>query len=125
MNDVSALVGQTIKQIDKMDDEILFILEDGRRAKMYHDQDCCETVIIDDIVGDLNDLIDSPIIRAEERVSCSYESEWPTGEPMRGVDDSWTWTFYEISTNKGSVTIKWLGESNGYYSESVDFVILK
>ncbi len=113
--EIGVLKGKTIKVISKTENEILFETIDGEVYQMYHEQDCCESVTVDDIVGDLDDLIDSPILEAEE-VSSSEElqkDEW---------DESYTWTFYKLSTIKGSVTIKWYGTSNGYYSEGVDFV---
>jgi len=117
---MNKFIGQTVKEIKKTDSEILFICESGDRFIMYHSQDCCEWVSIDDISGDLNDLIGSPILKFEERTS---------GEPQEGqeVDKylTFTWTFYTIATVKGYVDIRWYGESNGYYSESVDFEEVK
>lgn len=85
---------------------------------MEHVQDCCESVSIVDICGDLKDLVGSPILIAKET-----KSNEPTfmnkGSSDYGLysDDSQTWTFYELATIKGSVTILWYGSSNGYYSE--------
>lgn len=108
-------IGETITDIHRIEDEeIHFTLSSGVKIVMHHEQSCCEDVVVDDICGNLHDLIDSPIIRFEER---SNENETEYG--------SETWTFYEMATIKGSVTIKWHGSSNGYYSESVDFKVLK
>lgn len=112
--EISELVGKTVVSIDKKDDELIFICGTGEKYKMYHSQDCCESVTIEDICGDLDDLIGTPILKAEEVTN--YE---PTNS------GSCTWTFYKIATNKGYVDIRWYGESNGHYSESVDFVQVK
>lgn len=120
LDDLKGLVIDSIKINDKYDDEIVFNFQDGNKIKMYHNQDCCENVQIDDICGDINDLIDSEIIHFEER---SGESDCNTEIDGRFYE-SFTYTFYDIQTMRGSVNIKWLGESNGYYSESVSIVNL-
>ena len=116
------LKGKTLIAIDGKigDDEMIFTVDNGEKYKLYHSQDWCETVDIVDIAGDLNDLIYSPILLAEEIIS----EEDNILKDYDYNDESHTWTFYKLSTIKGSVTIRWLGESNGYYSESVDFIKL-
>lgn len=88
----------------------------GTQYAMYHDQDCCEEVAIVEVIGDVNDLIGMPIVEAEH---VSNKDNKPHADA-----DSWTWTFYKLGTVKGFVTLRWLGESNGYYSEDVLFVRL-
>ena len=101
--------------------QLRLVTTDGDVYLMYHEQDCCESVWIDDICGSLGDIIGSPILSA-------YESNSPNFKPNYVRDyepESETWTFYKIDTEKGGVTIRWCGQSNGYYSESVSFVKLK
>lgn len=112
------LLGKTFLSVEQQgDDEIIFTESDGTKYVQYHSQDCCESVLVDEIHGDLTDLQESPILQAEEVIS---EDETPDGFPKVEYPDSYTWTFYKLATIKGYVTIRWLGESNGYYSESVD-----
>lgn len=109
--------GKTITSIHGAREDspnILIRFSDGTDTLFYHEQDCCEYVRVKQIDGDINDLIGSPLLMAEEVVS--------KGE-VNSVESS-TWTFYKFATIKGFVTISWIGESNGYYSESVDFSIL-
>jgi hypothetical protein len=110
------LVGKTIVEISGAEEEsevIAFLCDDGSKYMMYHEQDCCESVVLNDICGDVNRLLNYPLTLAEVD---SHHSE---------VDyDSQTWTFYHLATVKGYVCLRWFGESNGYYSEEVDFVRL-
>lgn len=110
-----SIVGKAFQSVRQTcNEEVVFLSADGERFVMEHDQDCCESVYVEDICGDLNDLVGTPIAFAEE----SSNSDDP---PAIGHDDSYTWTFYRIGTVKGTVVIRWFGSSNGYYSESVDF----
>lgn len=115
-----ALVGKTLSKIvgaRKDSDEIIFVCADGTRYRMYHEQDCCEDVRVEDVCGNIEDLIGTPIIFAEKVTNST--------DPPPDSDyyyESYTWTFYKIATSKGAVTIRWFGTSNGYYSEEVNFV---
>lgn len=113
--DVGDLLGKTLVAAEREDDDrLIFRTSEGEEYRMYHEQDCCENVYIEDVVGELSDLVGSPLLVAEE-VSNDLG-------PRDTYDESYTWTFYKFATIRGSVTIRWYGTSNGYYSESVDFV---
>lgn len=112
-----------IKGLEEGNNVVYFYTSDGDIYKMYHEQDCCESVSIDDVCGDVEDLINAPILLAE--CVCSDENPEDVSESILEYQESFTWTFYKLSTMKGDVTIRWYGESNGYYSESVDFVKIK
>ena len=117
---VRELLGKTLVEINRnITKEVLeFVTDTKDRYLMYHEQDCCESVYIEDICGDINDLLYSDILEAED---ISGTMEIPCSQEEYDPYESVTWTFYKIGTRKGSVTIRWCGTSNGYYSESVDF----
>ena len=84
--------------------DIDFYCDDGSLYKLYHEQEYCEYVYIEDICGDIDDLLYSTILVAEEVIN-------------KDENDEFTWYFYKLDTIKVGITIRWCGESNGYYSE--------
>jgi len=122
MKEFKDLRGKIIVNIENKDNkELIFTLDDGDKYKLYHDQDCCEGVEIDEIIGDLKSLYHSSITLAEEVIN---EDKNPSGVRVPKYQDteSFTWTFYKLATLSGYVTIRWYGQSNGYYSESVSWM---
>ena len=115
--EVTVLKGKTLSSVigGVGEDSIEFRTTDGETYLMDHEQDCCESVSVQDIVGDLQDLVGSEILLAEE-----VAGETPVDFDDRYLD-SYSWTFYKFATVKGYVDIRLLGESNGYYSEGVSF----
>jgi hypothetical protein len=107
------MLDQVMVDVINNGDELIFKTADGKNHKFYHGQDCCESVSIEDVCGDLADLVGSPLLVAEQ-VDNEDEPECDA--------ESYTWTFYKFGTAKGSVTVRWLGVSNGFYSESVSYV---
>lgn len=121
--ELKELLGKTMAGVEgsKGGEEVIFTATDGRKYKLYHSQDCCESVIVEDICGELSDLVGSPITQADEETNSEKD---PDGYKRSYSAESMTWTFYRLATAKGQVVIRWLGESNGYYSESVSLVEL-
>ena len=114
----SDLLGKTLSDVENdQNEELIFTCNDGTKYKLYHSWSCCEKVMIDDIIGNINDIVGEPILIAEESSSKDDNSV----REYTGDSSSFTWTFYKLATRKGYVDIRWLGESTGYYSESVDF----
>jgi hypothetical protein len=109
---LKALLGKTLISVEgakEGSNEVIFDTK-TERFRMYHQQDCCESVAITRVRGDVSKILNSPVTRAVEK-SPDYKYEGESG----------TWSEFQIFTKKGSLTILWLGESNGYYSESVSF----
>jgi hypothetical protein len=130
------LIGKTIIDVHLIEpgnrpgteDRIRIFLENGERFMFWHCHECCEDVYIDNIDGDLEDLIGVPLLTLERTIYKRNESP-PGVNPPDLSDCLWigkgyTWTIYKFETSKGSVVVRWLGISNGRYSERVDFTAL-
>lgn len=101
------MIGKTMSSVTGSvgDDEMIFTTIDNKKFMFCHFRQCCEDVLIEDITGDLSDLVGSVIVQAEEILS--------------EFRDGGTYTFYKFATIKGYVTVRWFGSSN--YSEDVSY----
>lgn len=100
------------------DHSAYFIFDDEKRIlELMHQQDCCEDVYLADIDVDDDFAGNNSYIVSFEEVGITE----CTGE----YGDSETYTFYRIQSTTGSCWMRWVGTSNGYYSERVDFTIYK
>ena len=117
---IQELAGKKIVAIDIVDDpkkdhEIRIEIEGGRVFRFYHNQDCCESVRIaapKDSDGSLLSLIGKEIreVTQEEDRDDGTDTDY----------DSWTKTTITFRTDSETVISRWIGESNGFYSEDVD-----
>lgn len=110
------LDGRTLTAVEynKDTDSLYLTFEDGSRWVMRHDQDCCEHVYLCDAANAVQELKEC-IGEEIESVERAFQEN-----PFAG--ESSTWSFYKF--NFGYLygpTLRWVGESNGYYSETADF----
>ena len=78
---LARMVGKTFVQVEGSagDGEMLFRTADGETFLFGHYQNCCESVRIEDICGDIQDLVGEPILMAEE----------VSGEAPESDEDHW------------------------------------
>lgn len=103
-----ALLFEVRQRKDGNTNDVVDIYTSRGSFTFYHDQDCCESVILEEMVG-VGCYDGVPIRVAEERVV--------SGDTEHG--GSVTSTFYTIRTDGPDIDMAWRGESNGYYSEAV------
>jgi len=112
---INELLGYTITKVEQCgNDQLKFYRDDGKVVTMEHNQDCCESVEIVDISGDLN-MLTGLVVEAEVVTDDTYNPDLPNVY----YDLDFQWTFYKIATVNEFVCIRWLGTSNGYYGIEV------
>jgi len=109
----NVLEGEVLTKVeettDVSGDVLIFHTQSGNRYRMKHHQECCEQVWLEDKNGKFDDIVG-------DRILSAYKAE------HQSVNDGCcTWTFFIIATIKHVLTLRWIGESNGYYSEDVEF----
>ena len=108
--DIRDMVGKKVLGI-YYDEENFQIRTDDCVYAFYHEQDCCESVLLTQVDGISDKIIGSRIVIAEV-VTDEKDTEY----------GHITWSFYKIGTNKGMIDFRFQGESDGGYSEIVDLV---
>ena len=120
---MSSLVGKTMRSVFRTsahgEDGIEFRTETGELWVVMHAQGCCESVTVEDITGDLQDLVGTPIVMAECITKDGNAADAPP-PPVSYSPESSTWSFCKFATAKGYVTVRFFGTSNGYYGETAD-----
>ena len=115
-SDLVGLTLETVRGLEAGSYTVHVVATDGRALVMEHEQNCCEYVAVEDVIGDVQDILGTPILFATEE-----ESTTNPDDVTKDDQDSFTWTFYRLGTVKGTIVIRWYGTSNGCYSERVNF----
>lgn len=108
MENFNILKGKIFNKIIVDDNQIFFYCDDNIVYKLYDANNSGSE--LESIVGDLEDLINNPILSAEE---------------IKNEDSKFNcmiWTFYKLATIKGYVDIRWQGSNDGLYADEVSLI---
>lgn len=110
------LEGKIVDSVVFLEDcqTLTITLSDESEWVMYHEQDCCENVWLESGLEDLASLVGQKLLLVESVSKVRYTEDALEDERVR-------WTYYKFATVKSSATLRWVGKSNGWYSEQVNF----
>jgi hypothetical protein len=93
--------------------------DDDAAFKFKHYQDCCELVTVDRAL-----ISDEPRGKIIDARGWAWSDETPDClAPGPSERESYTWTRVDIRTEGGGlISVVWLGQSNGYYEEGINFI---
>ena len=112
-----------IEGLEQGSEEVKIVFENGDYITQYHRMDCCEWVRVEQVDGNVEKHIGAMYQGLDEKVLTM--DELPPEQLPTSPNGSLTATFYTLKTSKGYLDWRWVGESNGYYSESVDCKLVK
>lgn len=110
---VKKLEGRKVKRVSglsKGSERVTIHLDQDETIIFEHFQDCCENVRLYD--SEYQGKLSGDLLEIRETTNKKDGAELG--------DDSSTWTYYNVYFSDGNLNMRWLGESNGYYSERVD-----
>lgn len=107
---VEDMIGHIFTSVSNDGRFINFEMKDNIKLELGVPEDCCNHGEVEDIIGELSFLENSPILMAESVNNHDFENK------DKKTDYENTWTFYKFATIKGYVTIRFFGSSNGHYA---------
>lgn len=99
------------------DKEMMFLSSDKKVFKFWHHCICQEPIVITQIIGDISNLIDKPLICAKEIALNSLNYKKYCVIPTEGRNFA-----FKFATTKGQVIILWSGK-NQKCSEAISFEV--
>lgn len=114
--DFSKLIGKTITQAFITKDNTKLILKSHDQTfTLYGSSDDDADSWVEDIDNDLSTILNSPILSVQEKSKKLSDKDIDQKNSAH-VENYPTWYFYEISTIKGSVTLRFYSQDGTFYS---------